>query len=515
MLDAGPDASPWIPGPLGDACTRDDALRVLSVSLDGSGDFTSIQACADAAGPGDFCEVHEGSYPEHVSTAAGGTAADCPSRIVFKAAGAVVMQGFTLEHPFVTVDGFDITGYTVGYQGQLTVYPGGSGCQLFNNRVRDGAPDVYGIMLYPSQGDSPDDCVVAGNRLDNLSYQFMNLSGGGHLVEGNVFENLNGWDALRVFGHDSVVRRNVFRHGVPQPGIGNHPDWVQTFPEGGEAVNMLFEENWIEDLDSQLGQINCGTTDEESYGLVDNIHDFTFRRNVIATISANMNAGIPGVTFESNTFYKAFYTLSGIAFGGSLTRGDASRATVKNNAFVESGEAPDPYGYRGYYFMAGGVFSEEVLRLHLGIDDATATGIFDDMVTTGYIDSNGGIQEPARALTDSAQFVLAAPYASYEAAVYELLVRTVALDTAMRETFVADYNFVAGAAADGFPPKDEHAGDEAHGINGGDPMFADPSDPMGPDGVPFTEDDGLRPLPGSPLCGAGENGADIGALRCD
>ena len=49
----------------------------------------------------------------------------------------------------------------------------------------------------------------------------------------------------------------------------------------------------------------------------------------------------------------------------------------------------------------------------------------------------------------------------------------------------ADYNFVTGVV-------------ETHGINGGDPKFQDASNPLGPDGVLFTLDDGLKPLPGSP-----------------
>ena len=66
----------------------------------------------------------------------------------------------------------------------------------------------------------------------------------------------------------------------------------------------------------------------------------------------------------------------------------------------------------------------------------------------------------------------------------------------------ADYNFVTGVV-------------ETHGINGGDPKFQDASNPLGPDGVLFTLDDGLKPLPGSPLCGKGDGGVDMGAYSCD
>lgn len=38
---------------------------------------------------------------------------------------------------------------------------------------------------------------------------------------------------------------------------------------------------------------------------------------------------------------------------------------------------------------------------------------------------------------------------------------------------------------------------------------------LGPDGIPFTEDDGLKPLPGSFLCTGGEGGNEMGVYSCD
>ena len=40
---------------------------------------------------------------------------------------------------------------------------------------------------------------------------------------------------------------------------------------------------------------------------------------------------------------------------------------------------------------------------------------------------------------------------------------------------------------------------ETNGVNGGDPTFQDPENPLGADGIPWTDDDGLRPIPGSRL----------------
>ncbi len=69
-----------------------------------------------------------------------------------------------------------------------------------------------------------------------------------------------------------------------------------------------------------------------------------------------------------------------------------------------------------------------------------------------------------------------------------------------------DFNMVASAELTGYAPK--RTFDEPNGINGGDPGFLSVTEPAGPDGIPFTEDDGLKLLPNSPAAklGAGALG---------
>lgn len=59
-------------------------------------------------------------------------------------------------------------------------------------------------------------------------------------------------------------------------------------------------------------------------------------------------------------------------------------------------------------------------------------------------------------------------------------------------------NFVAGPESTGWHAKVPLAANPI-AVNGGDPVLFNPFDPLGPDGLPFTNDDGLRPLPSSPL----------------
>jgi hypothetical protein len=107
------------------------------VKKDGTGNFTTIQACADVAKAGDTCLVYPGTYSENVKTKAGGTGE--LARVTFRAQGTVTMQGFWISHPYITVDGFDITGYTFPLLGHITVFRDGNYCQILNNVIRDGA----------------------------------------------------------------------------------------------------------------------------------------------------------------------------------------------------------------------------------------------------------------------------------------------------------------------------------------------------------------------------------------
>lgn len=501
-----------------------------TVKADGSGDFATVQACADAARAGDSCVVYPGVYNEHVRTTAGGTSDQ--TRITFRTEGTATMQGFDIRHPYVTVQGFDITGYTTKYVGSITIYAAGSGCRIVGNTIRDGAADVYGIYVYVSSGQAANNCVVSRNRLSNLNGNFLTTAGDNHLFENNVFEYQNNRDYIRLFGSNSVFRRNVFWRGTTQSSTGNHPDFVQNFGAADlKSENHLFEENWIQNLPSQFAQTNSGDGVVTKGILYNNVKNITFRRNVIVDVSMNANIGMPGVRFESNTFYRLSYELSGIYYSGSLTRGDASSGVLKNNVFLAGGSRPDTVNdSSGFYAITGFVVSREVIGVFVtsdpSVQSTTTTGIYEDLKTNGYIDPNGKILAKAAALTDITQFVLNLQFQSYKAALYDVLMRTVQYDRTLRSTFVADYNFVAGSATAGFPAKrssgcipsstyTEWNFCEAHGINGGDPRLANLANALGPDGVPFTLDDGLKPLPTSPLCGRGEGGTEIGAYSCE
>jgi hypothetical protein len=507
-----------------------------NVKQDGTGNYTTIQSCANVAKGGDTCLVYPGRYPEHVVTKFGGT--DDSHRVIFKANGTVTMQGFQISHPFVTVDGFDITDYAAKYSGHITLMKGGDYCQIINNVIRDGATSVRGIYFYLSNDlTTANNCLVRGNTLRNLNDGFLNINGANHTFENNTLEHLNNRDYMYVFGHGHVFRRNIFRDGNAIAGVGNHPDWVQTFGDNGvESYDMLFENNWIENIEAALGQLDAGGGPQ---GIATNIHDWVFRNNIFIAVLNNLSLGIPGTSFVHNTFYRQAYAQNGVNIYGTLNRGDSSRLTLLSNAFVAGGLTPTLNNdLRGFANLQGASLNIEVLKKFGTLEPAgtqtIATAIAFELTADGYlVNPNGGLTNKARALTDISQFVITNPYvyngvtynlSAYKSAVYDLLTRTVQLDQSIRTTTVADYDFVSGAGPNYYSKSHSNCSDgifsqynfcEPHGINGGNPRFANESDPDGPDNVPFTLDDGLKPLPGSPLCGRGQGGTDIGVYSCD
>jgi hypothetical protein len=69
--------------------------------------------------------------------------------------------------------------------------------------------------------------------------------------------------------------------------------------------------------------------------------------------------------------------------------------------------------------------------------------------------------------------------------------------TAHMVNFVGNSNFIAAAESMGWRGTASFA--DANGVNGGNPYLQDIGNPLGADGIPFTADDGLRPLSFSPL----------------
>ena len=511
----------------------------------------TIQKAVSLARAGDTVLVSPGEYDEMVETIQGGTSDT--TRITFAATPEndplqrVTVRGFQLKHPFVSVRGFDITyrmrraaSAVLKPEGQshLAIYPTASNCIVRNNTVRDGVVLItddfvfdstnnsistqkgnflergfiagmsiylgsssknyyknhgtlktiksisddgktlfvneslvaettnpwFGIIYYrfDSSGfigiqaslgtgtNAASNCSIDHNTMRGLFGSNIVVHGNDHVIESNLFENMQSFDFIRFFGSRTKIRKNIVRNNpdiiyysatelgqIPHPEGGNFFDHMIAFFYGHgnneDRYDNLIEGNYFENTYNQMGFVQ---ESPKAYGL-------TFRNNTFVGMPMHMSNSLSGSTYENNTFFKSPYeSQNALALGPrNASSPPMIDLVINRNAFID-----------------------------LGSKGGTST------------DSSGwyGISEPAP-----------------------------------RVLYQADYNFVTNAEVLGHSGKRFFEGKELHGINGGDPLLFNTEDPDGIDNLPLTEDDGLRPLPNSPLCPTSQNNfTTIGAYSC-
>ena len=121
--------------------------------------WRTIQRAVNQVVAGDDVIVHEGNYDERISTKRGGTSN--AARIQFLASGMVVMRGWNVLHPFVTVRGFDVTGHTGvnNLDAHINIGAGGDSVLLESNVVRDGIYIVRTNIAFHHNFPNPDTIV--------------------------------------------------------------------------------------------------------------------------------------------------------------------------------------------------------------------------------------------------------------------------------------------------------------------------------------------------------------------
>jgi hypothetical protein len=512
----------------------------------------TITQCKNMAYAGDTCLIAPGSYYERIVTIRGGTSgpdgiprtAD-DLRLIYKAnGGTVTMRGFSVYHPYVTIQGFDITdpGTSAAGRGAIKFTANADYFDCLDNTVRDmpyipRSAGYMGIEVGPPAADYADYGIIKGNTVTRTSYFMLQLGGGHHLVTDNVFEHLGGLDDfVRLNGHSIIIRRNIFRY--IQDGSNGHNDLMQTFGGAGtECKDILFEENWVQNLSNDiptgyLAQMTSGSGNVYIADISPDVRDVTIRRNVMYNVAKGGSMLLPGITLENNTFYECAWESGGYTFTGSLTSGRITNTTIKNNVFLSCGSSElSSAGQDGFYSYQDYLMGPRTVNATVTFETTSsdnpipiASAIVSDLLENGFLLPNYFLSPTTYAMTSIDDFTLE-EFAEYKQATYDALMLSVAYANEDRASAKIDYNFVAGSPLAGYPGKAVSGCVpgvpkamrfcELHGINGGNPYLTDLTNPLGPDGIPFTVDDGLKPVAGSGrLCGKGEGGVDIGAYSC-
>jgi len=243
--------------------------------------------------------------------------------------------------------------------------------------VRAG-PDSAGnacLKMIRSQGVAASNVTFRNNRVVDWPANAVEIYGEGHLVEDNYFTGLLSFRVIQVNGSNHIIRGNVIKdctnilhYSQADYGTLEHPEgtgwydyqismFVFWTSVGAPNDNILFERNWVENMENQMGRAD--SLGNMQSGTAENI---TFRENVFIGVGAAFNGGRPGMKWDKNTFYRVSGTASAISPAHALALGaredDVAQTgyEITNNMFVACG----PNGVtttqtRGFYSLAAWV----------------------------------------------------------------------------------------------------------------------------------------------------------------
>ncbi len=331
--------------------------------------WKTIQKAASTMVGGDTVLVNSGTYNEKVNTVRSGTSG---SRITFKANPGAKLQTFlNINHNYITIDGFEMTGANEGY---MMTWNGSFG-ELLNNKIHDTGASS-GIV----RGDG-DNLTIRGNHYysstgpgDDLAIFI--IGGNNSLAENNEVGPGKDVDAFRVWGTNNIIRANYIHDLSLSSGSSSHQDVIQTFGLGGATSNnIVFENNRIDNTNGNGLQMFM----TEANGSA-NMRDWDFRNNIFIGVSGQANLGIPNIRFYNNTVYNSgagnnlimyLYDASG--------KSNYSGAQIKNNIFV----TPSGIGSYGQVLSVGNSGS------NVQISNNFITRINTWGTLSGFSDSNG------------------------------------------------------------------------------------------------------------------------------
>lgn len=364
--------------------------------------WLTIQHAASTMVAGDQVTVHAGTYAEDVTTGANGSSG---APISFVASGTVNVSTFAITKTYTVLNGFTLTGSTVGDTASsffgIEVSSAGDNATI-TNCIFDLDVSNSGAVLTFGDNTTISNCTV----LDVWKNGFQFAGNGGYLT-GCTLSQAHSADAIHILADDIVIDGNTFDGwsafsgqssgqlkvgmtyyflatgggadfsnvgaGSPPYTLGegngftatgttptnwgsatldlsNHPDIIQAAASYGYASSKrcVFKNNIIKNSTAgvQFGNI----TDD---GNTNNVADWLFYNNIISGLSRTMNLAAPGFSFYNNTFYRTATTQTAAFTMIYGSQGRANNTTIKNNLFVECGDSTSTS--QGWYYTSDAV----------------------------------------------------------------------------------------------------------------------------------------------------------------
>jgi hypothetical protein len=488
--------------------------------------WRTIQKAANTMVAGDVVLISPGDYSEYVVTKAHGRSG---SPITFRAdppnepTNQVVLRQFRVMHEYTTIEGFtfahtmdtlayDYNGAMVRIEVNQGAGRNGSHCVVTNNTFRDG---VY-LISDDIHLDASNNSVTTSKR---------NFATAGFVAGGRIFlgacssEPYVNHDTAQVINSISADGRTLYLAGPMQPMPAGHSNvWAAIYAgrnhdayngihmvlgTGAEApTNCTVANNAFTNLfgaclrmkgSGHLVQGNRFMDMHGWYGILPHGSDHIIRGNTFVDsphfifFTQEEMSSIPHP--PGSDFYD--YQIGLVHTYGSNGGNVLFEENWFENCHNQMGLIAQDTSSGGFIFRRN-VFVG--MQAHLSVSRSWVSfennTFYRAPFESGIAIAAGGMSGwiMTNLVVCSNAFVDVGVSSPVNAGWYTVVDAT---------NSVTDWNFVTGAEIKGWPAKTIFR--EPHGINGGDPVFRDAGNPRGPDGMAFTADDGLRPLPNSPL----------------
>lgn len=311
---------------------------------------------------GDLLLIGPGNYPEFVSTVRAGTNGQ---RVTIDGQGAATVKRFYMSagHSNTTLQNLTISGETNWYSRMLYIDHRTHFSVISNCDVNlAGAAKVTGVYwrpgtVIPFSEDTGSDILFISNRVRNSTgYILMSVQGNRNIIQGNFLSDAPQGDFFNIWGRSNRIVGNICSNLPYAVGLGNHPDFIQTFGNNGVgSTGHIIERNLVCGVEGgQLSQLSAA--------LMPEIGDWTFRNNIFWRIQLQGSCTIPNIRYYNNLFIQCdfayghaltfgyrFYNVAGTPNGGIGTD-YADGSQVLNNIFLDCGDSSIS---RGWYSFTG------------------------------------------------------------------------------------------------------------------------------------------------------------------
>jgi hypothetical protein len=297
--------------------------------------FLTVQKGVNTAQAGDTVLVGAGTYTENVSSARSGTVG---SRITIDGQGVATVWSFTVTHRYLTFQNFTIAGKASG--NWFWMGKGGHN-MIVSNNVFDGEwnPNMYTLMKwdnpYPYELPWGTNCASGCLIISNTFKRAINEAGGmvmygeTNVVYGNTFRDYDSCDWLYLWGKSNRIVANLFTNLFVLNGKG-HPDLVQQFGQNGHGGDGILVESNL--FIHAPGDVQICMFEGQDCPWFTN---FTFRNNLFVRIGSKGTMVLPNVNWYNNTFIECATNVAAAPY--VLIVGSQTNGTTYTNFAASTG----------------------------------------------------------------------------------------------------------------------------------------------------------------------------------